>query len=220
MKGNNVTGPVNSYGDQQTELLSHNFLPEKNHRGYQGRCTLASSMCWGKHPSGIETIIHKCAHLPQAILEVENAPTVDTVGMTLSVVLVQATGVFEEPVTSGVVVRVEAVCDQLVVVVKVGSTFTTVVMPGTLDVVLFETPLRGKVQFTIIAAVMIEGVPDVLPVRGPARETALTAIAIWHQSAQLKGTIAADMSGIRGPTRVSCGHVTTLEATRKTPHTS
>jgi hypothetical protein len=136
-------------------------------------------MCWGTHPSGIETTNHKHTHLPQAILVVENTPTVDAVVMTLTVVLVQATGAFEELVTSGaVVVRIEAVCDQLVVVFKVGATFAAVVMFGTLGVVLFEIPLRVKVHLTIITVVVIGRVLDVLPVRGPALEIALAAIAI------------------------------------------
>jgi hypothetical protein len=76
--------------------------------------------------------------------------------MTLTVVLLQATGALEEPITIvTVVVCVEAVCDQLVVVFKVGATFATVVMSGTLDVVLLESPLRIKVLITIITVVVI-----------------------------------------------------------------
>ena len=79
--------------------------------------------------------------------------------MRLTVVLVQAMGEFEEPVTSAaVVVLVEAVCDELVVVFKVFATLATIVMFGTLDPVLFEGPLRFKVLITIAAVVVVRGV--------------------------------------------------------------
>ena len=107
-------------------------------------------------PSSIGTINHKRAYLQQATLGAEKTPTIDAVEMTLTVVLLQATGVLEEPVTTvAIVVCVEAVCDQLVVVFKVGVTFATVVMSGTLDIVLLETTLRIKVPITIITVVVV-----------------------------------------------------------------
>jgi hypothetical protein len=101
--------------------------------------------------------------------------------MTLTVVLLQANGELEEPVTCvAVVVFVEAVCYQLVVVVKVGATLATVVMIGTLDVVLFETPPRVKVPITIITVVVIGRVHHVLAVRNPVPEIAAAGIAVGH----------------------------------------
>ena len=133
--------------------------------------------------SGItgKTINHEYTHLTQATLGVENTPTVDAVVMTLTVVFMQANGELEEPVTSSaVVVCVDAVCDQLVMVVKVLVTIATVMMAGTLDVVLFETPPGVKVPITIITVVMIGRVQKVLAVRGPVPEIAVTGMAIWH----------------------------------------
>ena len=101
--------------------------------------------------------------------------------MTLTVVLVQAMGGSQEPVTSfAEVVFFEAMCDQLFVVIKVGATFATVVMSGALDVVLFESLPRVKILITIIAVVVIGRVHHVLAVRGPAPEIALAGSAIGH----------------------------------------
>ena len=71
-------------------------------------------------------------------------------------------------------------CDQLVMVVKVLVTIATVMMAGTLDVVLFETPPGVKVPITIITVVMIGRVQKVLAVRGPVPEIAVAGMAIWH----------------------------------------
>lgn len=46
----------------------------------------------------------QCAHLTQIVLRAENAPALDTVGMTLTVVLMQAMSTLEEPPTYGAVV--------------------------------------------------------------------------------------------------------------------
>ena len=109
----------------------------------------------------------------------------------------QTTGVLQEPVaTLAVVVCVAAVCGQLVVVFKVGATFATVVMSGTLCVVLFESPPRIKVPITIITVVVIGGIQKVLAVRGRVLEIAVARIARGHhdQSARLDVLIAREQS--------------------------
>ena len=125
----------------------------------------------------------QCAHHIQAPLGAETTPTVDAVGMTLAVVLVQTMRALEELVTYvAVVVYVETVRDKIVIVVKVGLTFATIVMSGTLDVMLFETQRRAKVLITVVTDVVAGRVFDVLLVRGPGLEVAAAAIAVLHQS--------------------------------------
>jgi len=103
--------------------------------------------------------------LLQATLGGEKTLTDDAIVMRLTVVLFQATGVLQEPVaTLAVIMRVETVCDELAAVFKVGLTFATVVMSGTLGVVLFESPPRRKVPITMITVVVIGRIQEVLAV--------------------------------------------------------
>jgi len=96
---------------------------------------------------------HVCT---QVALRVEDTPTLDTVVMRLTVVLVQAIGTLEELVTSvAVVVFFDAMFFEFFVIVEVGITLATIVMSGALDVVLFETPPGIKVLVTIITDVVI-----------------------------------------------------------------
>lgn len=113
----------------------------------------------------MEAINYICTHRTQVALGVEKTPAVDAIVMRLTVVFVLAMGGFKEPVTSvAVVVLVEAVCDELVIVIKVVATLATIVMPGTLDIVLFEGHLRVKVLITTTAIVVIRRVQEVLAV--------------------------------------------------------
>lgn len=114
-------------------------------------------------PSADEVINQKCAHCTQLALGVENTlavPTfVGTTLMSLTVVLVLATGRLEESVTSvAVVVFLEAVYAESIVVLEMAAALATVVMSGTVGPVLLEGYLRVKVPITITAVVVIRGV--------------------------------------------------------------
>lgn len=77
-------------------------------------------------------------------------------GVALTVMLFQPMAAVKEPVTwHAVVVLVFAVFHQIVVVCEVVVTATTVVVFGTLDVVLFKGIPRLKVPVTTIAIVMV-----------------------------------------------------------------
>lgn len=103
--------------------------------------------------------------------------------MTLPVVLSQAFGELEEPITSvTVIVVAEAVFYQVFFVCKVGSTVATIMMSGTLDVVLFETQPSLKVLIAVITGVVLVRVCDVLAVRVQELEVAVAAIAVGHQN--------------------------------------
>ncbi|KAF8554352.1 hypothetical protein OG21DRAFT_1099947 [Imleria badia] len=142
--------------------------------------------------------------------------SLDSDSVTLTVVLAQTMGTLEEPVTCGaVVVFVQAVFFEVILVVKVGLTFATIVMSGTLDVVLFESQPRIKVPITVVTNVVSGRVCDVLLVRGPGLEVACAAIAVGHQERTFCGKEQLPsgpllINGIRGPTRVCRGHVTPL----------
>ena len=92
-------------------------------------------------------------------------------------VFVQAVGVAKEPVTSlAVVMFVEAVFQQVVVVVKVGVTLTTEGVAGTLDPVLPEIFVRVKVLVAGAAVVVAGRVLHVLVVRVPVNKPAVAAL--------------------------------------------
>lgn len=75
--------------------------------------------------------------------------------VTLSVVLLQAKVVLEEPITlAAVVVCVEAVGNKALAVWKMDVALATEVVCGTLDVVLSESVPRLKVLVTVIADVV------------------------------------------------------------------
>lgn len=101
----------------------------------------------------------RCTDCTQVALRVENTPTLDAVVMTQSVMLVQATRVPEELVTSlAILMFIEAVSHQVFVVCKADVTLATEGMPGTLDKVLPESGPRGKVLITVLAVVVIRRV--------------------------------------------------------------
>lgn len=76
--------------------------------------------------------------------------------VALTVMLLQAMATVKEPVTwRAVVVFVFVVFHQIFVVCKVVATATTIVVFGTLNVVLFKSIPRPKISFTIIAVVMV-----------------------------------------------------------------
>jgi len=115
----------------------------------------------------------------QVALGIENTPTFNTVVVRLSVVLVQPSGVLEELVTSFTeVVVLQAMRNEGKLISKISVAFPTVVMVGTLDVVLPESMPGDKVPITVIAIVVKGGVHHVLAVGGPLVEPAITRIAV------------------------------------------